>query len=192
LRRQDDSEGLEPGGEAQQVSPAWTLAPSLATCEHGHLVASRTGSGARPPREQEAGGSRRGAKRETARIAVDRSPDRPLADPSRYIGRNLHSRRSTRSPHQRQHRIMDGGHSIRDCASCPSTGLHSTEYRDPPGGAPPAGRAGPPRLLAQPRAAARLGYHRLGNERLRPHCDHVFEVRNLRRLVACVDETTTS
>jgi hypothetical protein len=27
-----------------------------------------------------------GAKREAARIAVDRSPDRPLADPSRYIG----------------------------------------------------------------------------------------------------------
>jgi transposase len=28
---------------------------------------------------------------------VDRSPDRPLADPSRYIGRDLHSRRNTRS-----------------------------------------------------------------------------------------------
>jgi uncharacterized protein with von Willebrand factor type A (vWA) domain len=25
-----------------------------------------------------------------------------------------------------------------------------------------------------------------------PHCDQVFEVRNLRQLVACVDETTTS
>jgi hypothetical protein len=44
----------------------------------------------------------------------------------------------------------------------------------------------------KPRAAARLEYHRLGHERLRPHCDQVFEVRNLRQLVACVDETTTS
>jgi hypothetical protein len=36
-------------GEAQRVLPPDPLAPSLATCEHGHLVASRTRSGARPP-----------------------------------------------------------------------------------------------------------------------------------------------
>jgi hypothetical protein len=108
----------------------------------------QTRSGARPPREQEAGGSHRGAKRETARIAVDRSPDRPLAVCSRYIG-EAPSSSNGRLPHQRQHRIMDGGHSIRDCASCRSTGLHSAGYRVPPGAAPPAGRAGPPRLLAQ-------------------------------------------
>jgi hypothetical protein len=80
------------------------MAPSLATCEHGHLVASRTGSGGCLESRKRAAPAG-GAKREAARIAVDRSSDRPLADPSRYIGRNLHSRRSTRSPHQRQHRI---------------------------------------------------------------------------------------
>ena len=43
-----------------------------------------------------------------------------------------------------------------------------------------------------PRAAARLGYHRIGHERAYPHCDQVFEVRNWGQLVACVDEITTN
>jgi hypothetical protein len=118
-------------GEAQRSPPpelgplpgyARARPPGCLPDQVGRAAASRPGSGRLP----------RGAKREAARIAVDRSPDRPLADPSRYIGRNLHSRRSTRDHLINvKHRIMDGGNSIRDCASFLATALHSAEYCDP-------------------------------------------------------------
>jgi hypothetical protein len=123
------------------LAPRWlrgSTATWLPPDQVWRAAASRAGSRRLPP----------GGQAGTARIAVDRSPDRPLAVCSRYIG-EAPSSSNGRLPHQRQHRIMDGGHSIRDCASCRSTGLHSAGYRVPPGGAPPAGRAGPQRLLAQ-------------------------------------------
>ena len=43
------------------------------------------------------------------------------------------------------------------------------------------------RLLAQPRAACRLGHLRLRDRRVRRHCSSTFEVRNLRQLVAAVE-----
>jgi hypothetical protein len=87
-----DAPGIAPPGRLQRLTarrgnatglPRLTLAPlsgymrarppGCLPDQVGRAAASRTGSGRLPP----------GAKREAARIAVDRSPDRPLADPSR-------------------------------------------------------------------------------------------------------------
>jgi hypothetical protein len=88
---------------------------------------------------------------------------------------------------------MDGYHSIRDCAfPSRATGLHSAEHRDPPGGTPPAGRAGPPRPLAQPEPQHDWDTTESVMSAPTPHCDQVFEVRNCGQLVACVDEITTN
>jgi uncharacterized protein with von Willebrand factor type A (vWA) domain len=85
---------------------------------------------------------------------------------------------------------MDGGHSIRDCASCLSTGLHSAEYRDP--------------LEALRRLAGRVRHVYWLNPEPQHDWDTTDSVMSgyaplrpgvrgphLRQLVACVDETTT-
>jgi hypothetical protein len=103
-------------------------------------------------------------------------------------GRNLHSRRSTRD-HLINANIMDGGNSIRDCASFPATGLHSAESRDP-SLASPAGRVRHLYWLNPSRSTSGVPTD-LVMSAYALNCDPVLEGRNLRQLVACVDEIVT-
>jgi hypothetical protein len=97
----------------------------------GRAAASRAGSGRLPP----GGPSGKPPASPWTGHRIDR-----LLTQAVTSGRNLHSRRSTRDHLiNAKHRIMDGGNSIRDCASFPATGLHSAESRDP-SLASPAGR----------------------------------------------------
>jgi hypothetical protein len=160
--------------------------------EHGHLVASRLGRARGRLESRKRAAPAGGAKRETARIAVDRSPDRPLGDPSRYIGRNLHSRRSTRNHLiNAKHRIMDGGNGIRDCASFPCHRCALGRILRPQ-----------PGVLRRPVGWVRHLYwlnpepqHEWDIDLIlsayAPNSDQVLEGRNLRQLVACVDEIAT-
>ena len=110
------------------VSPTWLQPRSLAAREHDHLAASRTRSGAWRLESRKRAAPAGGAKRETARIAADRSPERPLADPEplhrgeapRAVGAGDHLISAT-------HRIIGGGSSIQDRASSLVTGLRSAE-----------------------------------------------------------------
>jgi uncharacterized protein with von Willebrand factor type A (vWA) domain len=84
---------------------------------------------------------------------------------------------------------MDGGNSIRDCASFPATGLHSAESRDP-SLASPAGRVRHLYWLNPSRSTSGVPTD-LVMSAYAPNCDPVLEGRNLRQLVACVDEIVT-
>jgi hypothetical protein len=83
---------------------------------------------------------------------------------------------------------MDGGNSIRDCASFPATGLHSAESRDP-SLASPAGRVRHLYWLNPSRSTSGVPTD-LVMSAYAPNCDGALG-RNLRQLVACVDEIVT-
>jgi hypothetical protein len=103
--------------------------PSCLLDQVGRAAASRAGSGRLPP----GGPSGKPPASPWTGHRIDR-----LLTQAVTSGRNLHSRRSTRDRLINAN-IMDGGNSIRDCASFPATGLHSAESRDP-SLASPAGR----------------------------------------------------
>ena len=168
LRRQDVATAHSQAGEAQRSPPPDLGPPPWLRASTATWLPPGPGR-ARPPQEQEAGGSRRGPSgKPPASPWTGHQIDR-LLTPSRYIGRNLHSRTSTRDRLiNAKHRIMDGAIASGMCFFPLPPLCTRPNTATPAWSAPPAGRVCPPPLLAQPRAAARVGYHRLGHEQLRP------------------------
>src|SRR5215213_8050809 len=139
----------------------------------GRAAASRAGSGRLPP----GGPSGKPPASPWTGHRIDR-----LLTQAVTSGRNLHSRRSTRDHLiNAKHRIMDGGNSIRDCASFPATGLHSAESRDP-SLASPAGRVRHLYWLNPSRSTSGVPTD-LVMSAYAPNCDGA-RGRNLRQLVA--------
>src|SRR5215213_1002355 len=175
-------------GEAQRSPPPdlgpppWLRASTATWLPPGpgrRAAASRAGSGRLPP----GGPSGKPPASPWTGHRIDR-----LLTQAVTSGRNLHSRRSTRD-NLINANIMDGGNSIRDCASFPATGLHSAESRDP-SLASPAGRVRHLYWLNPSRSTSRVSTD-LVMSTYAPNCDPVLEGRNLRQLVACVDEIVT-
>jgi hypothetical protein len=108
--------------------PAWPSPAPWLRASTTTWPASRTRSGAWRLDSRKRAAPAGGAKRETARIAADRSPERPLADPEPLhrveaptaVGAGDHLISA-------MHRIIGGGSSIQDCASSLVTSLRSAE-----------------------------------------------------------------
>jgi hypothetical protein len=153
--RQRKSNGLPHLTLAPLPGYARARPPGCLPDQVGRAAASRAGSGRLPP----GGPSGKPPASPWTGHRIDR-----LLTQAVTSGRNLHSRRSTRD-HLINANIMDGGNSIRDCASFPATGLHSAESRDP---AWLRRRGGSATSTGSTRAAHEWDTHRLGHERLSP------------------------